>query len=80
VALEARTNYLVPWYMQLHNTMVLCRSVGLDWVTTVSPTYAEQSELTYGGTFRELLSFVVRGQNIRELSMELILKLFDPAK
>jgi starch synthase len=47
-----------PWYMQGHNTMAAAVQFA-NWVTTVSPTYAEQIKTeTYGETLEGLMSFI----------------------
>jgi starch synthase len=47
-----------PWYMEGHNTMSAAVQFA-DWVTTVSPTYADQIKTpAYGESMEGLLSFI----------------------
>ncbi len=66
-----------PWYMQGHNEMAAAVQFA-NWVTTVSPTYAEQIKTkTYGETLEGLLSFV--GDRTSGIVNGIDTEIYDPS-
>ncbi|XGB39303.1 MAG: glycogen synthase GlgA [Cyanobacteria bacterium LVE1205-1] len=66
-----------PWYMEGHNTMAAAVQFA-NWVTTVSPTYAEQIQTpSYGEHMEGLMSFI--SGRLSGILNGIDLELYNPA-